>query len=165
MHCDVTLAANEFKQVHNALCSLRSVRETLDGVVREPIVDKLAKVIRDMEQGLKGAYEQESKDFDRRSKHYDSVKEDLGIRGSEWSVYEVSDLNEAHPFEGATVVSYKDHWGEKPVQSLINGRTWSALWIAANACIRDSGDQHHIFIERFRRSEEDPKVLFLSTGS
>jgi len=165
MYCDVKLTANEFKRVHNALCSLRSVRETLEGIVREPISEKLTLAILDMEEGLQGAYEQDNNDFKRRSQHYDEVKAQLGIRGSEWSVYEVADLNERHTFEGATTVCYKDHWGGKPVSVPINGSTWAALWIAANACIRDSGDEHHVFIERFRPCKDDPKVLYLGTGS
>ena len=164
MICAVTLTADEFKQVHNALCSLRSVRETIEGIVREPITDKLAMAIFNMEQGLQGAYEQESKDFHRRGKHYDSVKEDLGIRGSEWSIYEVSDLNEPHPFGDVDCVVYDQHWGEKDIAVKVNGSTWAALWVSANACIRDSGDQHHVFIERLTPIK-GTKNLRLSTGS
>ena len=165
MNCAVTLTADEFKQVHNALCSLRSVRETLEGVVREPITDKLAKAIDDMYKGLQGAYEQERNDFSRKSKHYDDVKAQLALKNSEWSIYEVGDLSERHPYEGARKVVYKDHWGEHPVECRINGLTWAALWTAADACIRDSRDSHHVFIERFRVSKEDPTVLYLVTGS
>jgi hypothetical protein len=51
------------------------------------------------------------------------------------------------------------------VSCSINGATWAALWVAANACIRDSGDDHHIFIEDFRPDPEDARTLLLSTGS
>lgn len=165
MHCDVTLTAKEFKAIHNALWELDSVTQTLEDVLKPELFVKLAKAGRTIREGLNGAYEQERADFDRKSKHYDSVKEDLGIRGSEWSCYEAADLNEPHPYTGATVVCYKDHWGDETVRTPINGSTWAALWVAANACIRDSQDEHHVFIERFRPSKEDPTVLFLSTGS
>jgi hypothetical protein len=62
-------------------------------------------------------------------------------------------------------VVYRNHWGKNPVSCSINGATWAALWVAANACIRDSGDDHHIFIEDFRPDPEDARTLLLSTGS
>jgi hypothetical protein len=82
-----------------------------------------------------------------------------------WSIFEVSNLSDRHPFEGADRVVYKDHWGNKTVSCSINGLTWAALYIAANACIRDSGDGHHIYIEQFKPAKDDPRTLILSTGS
>lgn len=164
MNVSPTLTAKEFSTIHNALCEMRSVYETLQDVVREPITDKLGKAIREMEKGLANAYEEDNKAFDRKSEHYQSVSEDLGLK-SIWSVYEVDNLSDRHPFEGADRVVYTDHWGGKPVQCSINGLTWAALYVAADACIRDSGDDHHVFIELFRPSKDDPRTLILSTGS
>ena len=165
MYCDVKLTALEFKTIHNALCDLDQIKRQLEDILKPELYTKLVKVSNNIRTGLESAYEQERADFDRKSKHYDSVKQDLGIRGSEWSCYEAADLNDRHPYAGATVVCYKDHWGDKPVSAAINGSTWAALWVAANACIRDSQDEHHVFIERFRPSKENPEVLYLSTGS
>ncbi|NDB07825.1 MAG: hypothetical protein EBX97_03950, partial [Actinobacteria bacterium] len=80
-------------------------------------------------------------DFDHKYNHYDSVQKDLGLR-SVWSIYEVENLNDRHPFEGADRIVYRDHWGDKPVSNSIFGLTWAALFRAADACIRDSGDAH-----------------------
>lgn len=60
---------------------------------------------------------------------------------------------------------YRNHWGAEPVSVSIQGLTWAALWVAANAAIRDSGDDHHVYIEAFRLDAEDPRTLVLSTGS
>jgi hypothetical protein len=99
--------------------------------------------------------------FDRQYDHFHKVREELGL-DTIWSIYEVADLNERHPYEGAKYVSYKDHWGNGVVTQAINGNTWAALYVAANACIRDSGDEHHVFIEDFRKSGD---TLLLTTGS
>jgi len=107
------------------------------------------------------AYEQDHKAFDSKMEYYSTVREDLGLNAI-WSIYEVADLNERHPYEGAKYVSYKDHWGNGIVTQAINGSTYAALYVAANACIRDSGDEHHIFIEDFRKSGD---TLLLTTGS
>ncbi len=164
MNTSPTITAEDFKIIHNALCEMRSVYETIQGVVREPITDKLASAIREMETGLKDAYEQDNKAFDDKYTHYDNVKLNLDLSAI-WSIYEVNNLSDRHPFEGADRVVYKDHWGNKPVSCSINGLTWAALYVAANACIRDSGDAHHVFIEQFKPAKDDPRTLILSTGS
>ena len=103
-------------------------------------------------------------EFYRKYDHYDSVKTELGLR-SRWSIYEVENLADRHPFENADRVVYKDHWGNKTVSASIQGLTWAALFRAADACIRNSGDEHHIYIEQFQPSKDDPRTLILSTGS
>lgn len=150
MNCSVTLTADEFKTLHNALWAL--------GCLSNEKVDEQVEIIRG---ALKGAYDQESKDFDRRSTHYDEVRNSLGLTTA-WSIYEVDNLSEPHPYEGVTTVTYKDHWGDSPVVTQINGSTYAALYVAANACIRDSGDEHHVFIENFKQVGD---TLILSTGS
>lgn len=164
MNCSPTLTAAEFKTVHNALCEIRSVHQRMEGAVNEALADKLGAAIKEMEQGLIGAYAQDHQAFDTKSNHYDSVKKDLGLR-TVWSIYEVDNLSDRHPFHSATKVMYRDHWGEEPVVKSVVGATWAALYVAADAAIRDSGDDHHVFIEGFRPSKEDASVLILSTGS
>lgn len=164
MNVSPTLTADEFKTVHNALCEIRSVYETLHSVVREPITERLARAIKDMEAGLRRAYKEDEKAFDRKQSHYSDIQEELGLK-SIWSVYEVDNMADRHPFEGADRVVYKDHWGKEAVQCSINGKTWAALYCAADSCIRDSGDNHHVFIECFTPAKDDLRTLILSTGS
>lgn len=165
MNCSPTLTAEEFKIVHNGLCELRGVYESIQSVVREPISDRMASAIREIEKGLSNAYEQEDKAFDDKYEHYNDVRSQLGLDNSVWSVYEVDNLANRHPFEGADRIVYKDHWGKRPVSCSVHGGTWAALYVAANACIRDSGDGHHIYIEQFTPDKDDPRTLILSTGS
>lgn len=95
---------------------------------------------------------------------YDQFEEARIMLGltSAWSIYQIDSLSDRHSFEGATEVVYEDHWGSQRVTKQINGLTWAALYVAADACIRDSGDNHHIFIESFERKGN---TLFLHTGS
>jgi len=165
MNCSPTITAEEFKTIHNALWQLDCITEKLGSVLKPDLHSELAKISKTIRKGLKGAYEQDNAAFKRRHNHFDDVKSQMGFVNSEWSLYEVEDLNERHPFEGVTRMLYKDHWGESPVTCEITGSTWVALWVAANACIRDSGDGHHVFIENFTVSKKDPETLILSTGS
>ena len=146
----VTLTAKEFETIHNALWYL--------GQVDKPEVQSLVEEIRG---ALKGAYEQEQAIKDRRYDHYSQVKTDLGL-DTIWSITEVDNLGDPHPYQGAKYVTYRDFWNDAIVTKAINGNTWAALYIAANACIRDSGDDHHVFIEGFKQSGE---LLSLYTGS
>jgi hypothetical protein len=161
MNYSPTLTAGEFKNIHNGLCELNSAIGRLEGVLSPHLYDMLVSAAAQISTGLVGAYDQESQDSDRKREHYDSVMKDLGL-DAVWSLYEVENLNECHPFNGAQEVVYRNHWGERTVRVPIYGWTWAALYVAANAAIRDSGDDHHIFIEDFSRSGDS---LILSTGS
>ena len=165
MVANPTITAEDFSTIHNGLCDLRQVCDRLDGMLAPEIYQLLLRARDQIRSGLDSAYEQDDRAFSKRSRHYDKVGEELGIDSSEWSIYTVEDMSDRHPFEGADRVVYRDHWGKNPVSSSINGLSWAALWVAANRCIRDSGDEHHAFIERFEPDAEDPRTLVLSTGS
>ncbi len=160
----VTLYAEDFKTVHNALCELRSVQQRLTGVINDQLADQLNKVIKGFEQGLKNAYEQDNAAFEEKNDHYHSVQQQLGLR-SIWSIYEVKDLAAEHPYTAAREICYRDHWGEEPIYETIEGNTWAALYVAADRCIQRSGDQHHVFIEAFEPVAKMPHQLRLTTGS
>lgn len=164
MNVSPTITADDFKTIHNAVCDLDSVCSQLEDILKPELYLKLVKARNNIRKGLADAYDQDDKAFSRKSRHYEDIQSELGLK-SIWSVYEVANLSERHPFEGADRVVYKDHWGDKPVQCSINGLTWAALYVAADACIRDSGDEHHVFIELFRPAKDDPRTLILSTGS
>ena len=163
MNCNPTLTAEEFKTSHNALCELDSVKQTLEDILSKDLYIKLAKAANDIREGLANAYEQDSSAFETKMDYFDRVREELGLSAT-WSMYEVDNLSERHPFEGVTKVIYRAY-GSGDHEVAINGATWSALYVAANALIRDSGDEHHSFIEGFTQSSIDPTSLFLSTGS
>ena len=165
MNCSPTITAEEFKTIHNALWELDCMAQKLESVLKPDLHTELTKISETIRSGLRGAYEQDTNSFDRKSKHFGAVKSELGLRNSEWSIYEVDNLSDSHPFPGATKLLYKDHWGEEPVVCEILGFTWAALWVAADACIRDSGDEHHVFVENFKVSKKDPETLILYTGS
>lgn len=99
--------------------------------------------------------------FEKQQKYYSSVRKDLGL-DAVWSDYDVENLSVAHPYTNAKTVTYSDHFGTKPIVKPILGSTYAALYVAANACIRDSGDNHHIFVERFNPEGD---TLLLTTGS
>lgn len=165
MHCNPTLSADEFRTIHNALWELDRGLEQLESVVHPDLFVRLRQSASSIRGALASAYDQDDAVFSRRSRHYDDVASQLNLAHSNWSIYEVEDLGQRHPFQDADQVLYENHWGGAPVSVSIQGLTWQALWVAANAAIRDSGDSHHVYIEDFRAHPEDPRTLLLSTGS
>ena len=159
-----TISKDEFSKIHNAKCSLHSVIGRLDGIVSEKITEDLKKVLTGIDQALRNAYDQEEKDFDAKSSHYESVSKQSGFR-SIWSNYDVADMNSKHPFPEAHTLLYANHWEGAAVRAGILGDTWVDLYRAADQCIKLSGDKHHIFIEDFTADQTEEGVLVLSTGS
>ena len=165
MNCNPTITADEFKTIHNALWELDNIKSQLEDVLHKDLYIKLASVASEIRKGLSSAYEQDSQAFDCKSDHYERTRKELGL-AAVWSVYEVDNLSDPHPFKGVNRLLYKDHWGDiDAVVVPITGLTWAALYVAANAAIRDSGDEHHIYIENFKLSKDDASTLVLSTGS
>ncbi len=165
----VVLKAEDFKTVHNTLCELREVEQRLNTVISEQMVQQLHRVIKGFEQGLADAYAQDSAQFERKMDAFHLAQNVHGFK-TIWSLFEVEDLEQQHPFVNAREICYRDHWGEEPVYETIKteGRghgTWMDLWAAADRCIRRSGDDHHIFIESFQPVADQPHQLRLTTGS
>jgi hypothetical protein len=100
---------------------------------------------------------------DEKFDYYNQVREDLGL-DAVWSIFEVENLSERHPFVGVTKVIYRAY-GSGDHEVTIEGDTWKSLYVAADQLIRDSGDGHHIFIEDFKQSSINPEILFVTTGS
>jgi hypothetical protein len=157
----VTLSSEDFKTVHNTLCELRNLVHCMDESVIK--VERFEEIVRGFEQGLKNAYAQDNDAFDRKHDYYNRFREDNGLT-TIWSIYKLEEhgfmLN--HPWAGAKVLVYHDR-----TTAPIEGPTWGDLYRAANEVIRRSGDDHHIFIEGFRkwRHATDNSMLELTTGS
>ena len=160
-----TLTKPEFTMIHNALYDLDCARADLESVVAPTLMTRLNRAATELRKGMKAVYEQESVQWRRQQDYFESVQSELKCR-SVWSLFDhdVNDFYAEHAYKGAKVLKYVDHWG-KPVEVPLAGNRWVDLYIAADYLIKESGDEHHIFIEQFAAKEEDPSVLFLRTGS
>lgn len=141
-----TLTADEFKAIHNALCSAR--------------VDNVANTVEIIRKALARAYEEENRVFDGKMDHFSLVQESEGFL-SVWSDYDVTDMYSAHPYPEGSVIVYENY--DSVVRSPVEGPAWLDVYRAADKAVRESGDRHHIFIERFRL--ENGNELHMWTGS
>ena len=160
----VTLKGEDFTTVHNTLCELREIEMRLNEVLSAEMVERLHRVVKGFEQGLEHAYDQDTEAFDRKYENYRSFAVEFDL-GSVWSIYEVDDLYQEHPYQDYHTVIYDGHWGPEPVEAELQGRTWGTMYMLANNLITNSGDLHHMFIEGFEPVKGRPGVLRLTTGS
>lgn len=163
MNCSPTLSAEDFKNVHNGKCELHGILQSLEGVVHPNVTARLKKAIELINLGLESAYEQDDAAYKKASDHINEVEQELGGMKSIWSMYEIKDLRARHPWADGTIVTYQG-WGDVEVKVRIDGPLWTDVWRAADKAIRQSGDNHHIFIEGFTQSQ-NPAEIVLSTGS
>lgn len=159
----VVLKANDFKTVHNTLCELRSLANRMTHSMIK--IDDVQRIIDGFEQGLADAYAQDDQAFSQKMDYYGEFKSENGLR-SVWSIYDTepySGFLANHPYPSDSFVVYKDHWGDKTVHCAVNGPTWGDIYRAADRCIQNSGDDHHMFIEGFILTNGNELVL--QTGS
>jgi hypothetical protein len=160
----VTLKGEDFRTVHNTLCELRNVEQDLCGIINDALLGRLHAAIKGFEEGLADAYAQDNEQFESKMDYYSSFKSDNGLR-SIWSIYElpIHGFLRDHPYPSDAFIVYTQHWGEGRKHYPVQGTTWADLYRAADLAIRESGDDHHIFIEHFEL--KNGNELHLVTGS
>ena len=97
-----------------------------------------------------------------KTDYFAEVRAQMGLR-SVWSIYDVEDMDDQHGLGSDIEIAYVNC--DATSTAKVAGDTIAALYVAADKCIRESGDNHHIYIGGFERSSVNPKVFFLYTGS
>lgn len=84
---------------------------------------------------------------------------------SVWSIFEAVDrLNEVALEATELTLTYTVHWGPDAVQiKLPDNPTWWDLAQAADRLVKQSQDQHHVFVEGFIRTSNN--TIDMYTGS
>ena len=150
----IQLDKSQWREVHNALCAV----EQQTGIIHDMLKHgtELRAAVEALRTALEPAYEQEEQQWDQRFTYCDNVKLNSGFDAI-WSAEDV-DFDQPHPFVSDAFIQYH---GAKRYP--IMGPTWLDVYRAADLAIRDSGDQHHIFIEAFRPLDDN--TVTLHTGS
>ena len=158
-----TITRNEATDIHNGICEPYSLKEQVTGVIHPDLVKRLNRAFELIEKGYANVREQESKEFDEKMDLFELTRKSFGFM-SVWSIYDF-DMNEG--FAGRPGYLAKElvyEWDRTVRVPLPDNPTFLQLWGAADAALKESGDEGHIFIEGFRQSE-DGRTLRLVTGS
>lgn len=148
----VVLTEQEFKDAHNARVYLLHTIENMAEVLAPSYIKELNRIYKLLDGALTRPTKERDNEFDRRQKLY----EQYNMPNSVWSMYEVANLEDRHPYTAQKLVY--EGW----TQDISTCKTWHDLWRKADELIFDSGDSHHIFIEGFHQSGN---ILKLQTGS
>jgi len=151
----VTLRGEDFKIIHNTLCDLRNLVGRMEqSMIKTAEFDR---IIEGFQMGLKDAYEQDNDQFDSKMDYYGRFRDENGLAAI-WSIYElpIHGFLRDHPYDAALSVVYQG------CHQMILGPTWGDVYRAADSVIRQSGDDHHIFVEHFELVDDQ---LRLTTGS
>lgn len=160
----IQLNRGEWRQLHNAVCEAEREASQLFSVLKDG--GRARDAIDAIRVALRPAYDQDSEAFERQMDYFRETQKANGFRAI-WSLYDETDegsFADAHPYAGAQSVVYDQHWGPDAIRISIAGPTWLDLYRAADAAIRESKDEHHIYIEAFE-FVSDTQCLRLTTGS
>ena len=155
MQGPITLTAEEFTQIHNALWNLSDLNNRLEEVLKEHLYLANRKVEHTIRDALANAYKQEEAIFKEKTRYFNQVRNTHNF-ASLWSMFEVDHMTDPHPYTNAKWVGYEGHQAE------IKGSWWIDLWDATDRALKAAGEQHYIYIESFDQSEE---IVFAGTGS
>ena len=153
----VKLTREEFRTIYNAKCSVYGIIQNLERVLSETMLNQLRRVCEGLESGTSRVMGELDAEDDKRREHYETVAEEYGYMSSIWSMYEVTNLYDKHPYKAVHLV-YQDS-----VYDISWCKTWVKLWAVADRAINIANDDH-IFIEGFS-VQDGGCVLKLHTGS
>lgn len=157
--------AEEMKDLHNAKCSVVSVRKDLNSLFREdnPMNQSILRAENLLRNALERYYKAEKAHWDEWYAYVDRKKKELNIRHSYWSIKDI-DFDKPHPWPEMKLVKTSG-WEEVPGRAVLGpSTTWGELWQAADAALGACDDKHHVYIEDFYPSK-DKGTLIVSCGS
>lgn len=158
-----TITREEYKDIHNGICELYSLKQLVTGVIHPDLVQKLNRAFDLLEKGYGSARKQENQEFDDKMNLFEEIRKLNGFR-TVWSIFDF-DMKEGfthRPGYTATQIMLESFdctvYGTlSPNPNLLE------LWAAADKLVKQA-DDYHIFIEGFRQSE-DGKFLSVCLGS
>lgn len=141
------LTSKQVTDLHNAMCSLRSMRDDIVTNYRDesPMVKGINYAFKLLEPIRKQLMDIKDAEQNRKYNMYKQVGENNGIKHSIWSMYEVEDLADQSPIPPGTLL--ESYHTDKRVR--VAGSTWLDLWRAADELVCDANDTH-VFIEGFK---------------
>jgi len=151
----ISLTKNQWRDVHNALCAVESQTRGIFDVLKHGT--QLRDAVESLRSALAPAYEQEEQQWDQRCTYCDNIKLHNGFDAI-WSAEDV-DFSAPHPFAADAEIVYHDPNARYPIA----GPKWLDVYRAADRAMRESGDDHHIFIEILRPGPNN--TVLLITGS
>jgi len=156
-----SITSDQISKLHNAYWLINNEIEQLEEVLRSDKIVALRKAVSIFSEAYIPLMEEKDKEWDRRNSYYDDLRENHKFR-SVWSIYDVVSFQANSGIEG-TVLKYGKVNIPMKKDTMTMCITWLDMWKYADQAIKESEDEHHLFIERFY--DRGDGVIELITGS
>lgn len=161
---DIAIGRTQQQQLHNARCYFLQFKDKYSEIFGK-------EVLRDFNQAMKYLLEAhdpirriEDERAENRYAHYEAMREYYKLTAV-WSMSEYDRLDD-NTDKDIKSIKYYDvviPVVKRPEHPWLR---WTDVYEACDKAIKESGDQHHIFIEYLHREDSDPEGQYtLSTGS
>jgi hypothetical protein len=156
-----SITSDQISKLHNAYWLLSNEIAELEDVFSTSKITSLRKGLSILKDAYSPLSEEKDKEWDRRNSYYDDIKQANKFK-SVWSIYEVVSFQASSGF-GNGILKYDNVKVSMREDTNLGCITWMDMWKFAEQAIRESGDDHHMFIERFY--DRGDGVIELITGS
>ena len=151
----VTLTYSEWRELSQRMTDLSLASKNVFDIIKTD--GQLYQSIKQLEESFEICEKQSEVSWKKRYDEFDQLRQQLNLT-TVWCLYEIDDLGDPHPFEGAREIYV---WGGRPAKESvieIPGSSWLDLWIATDQAVNAVGEQHYRFVEDFDL-HEDGRVL------
>ena len=159
-----TINREQQSQLHNARVYFNLFKDKYSEIFGKEVMRDFNQAFNYFIQAHNPIRELEDKRSEERFDHYHSIQQ-LYKLSAVWSMTEYDRLDEPVDRDIKTI-KYYDIVVPVVQRYPEREKTWIDVYEACDVAIKESGDEHHIFIEYLHREETDPEGQYtLSTGS
>jgi hypothetical protein len=164
----MSLTNEQIKQLESIYPMLSSVIRSLEPVVKKSVMDEIVAIKEIVSNVFKVQWKEEADEDDQEYKRLSKISKQEKFK-SVWSISEVkaAQLDTSFSEKNVKGIVYES-WGDKKEVSFGKAgkkMTWMDMWREADKLMRQSGDDHHIFIEDFNEVKDKKGYYSLSCGS
>lgn len=160
------LTEKQTKQLEAIYPELSSIINALDPVVAEPLMKRLKAIQKTFSKAFDDRWQAEEDEDERAYEELTNIADENDFVTT-WSITEVPPEDMDKPFSKKAVksITYESWNNTQTINFEGKGKkiTWLEAWKYADQIIRQSGDDHHNFIEDF--TQVSPGHYELITGS
>lgn len=144
------LNPEQLRDLHNAGCYFHGFLDRYQDVLGKQVIEDFERAWKPFYKVRRAILDIEEKAFDEKHAYFAKIRNDNKFM-SIWSIYEVDNIFQQSHVVGATKIKYSTWEGEPQEIDLDPSHTytWMELWILADKMMRETGDHHHAFIEKF----------------
>lgn len=156
----IMLTKEQYEKIDSLTSDLHSIIYRTQELVHPDITNTLISMQSKLNQALHDIREIENNSFEKNWKELADIAKNNNFQ-SRWSVEEVSSekMSKQVPLKIKTI-QYQGNTFKVKAKL-----TWLELWKIADQIIKNSGDEHHIFIENFEPINPTTGAFKLNTGS